>query len=330
MRADTSMRTGTWAFVARRVVFLVPLLLGLSLVMFTLIHAAPGDPVLALLGPQAAANPQFVEQARENLGLNEPLPVQYLRWLGRLVRGDLGTAATFNNKPVLALIGERFWGTIQLQSLALGLGLALAIPVGILSATRQYSTLDNTVTIGSFLGLALPNFWLALLLQVWLSVELGWLPTISTGQAAAPLAERWKFFLMPVLVLCLPNIAYFARFMRSAMLEVIHQDYVTVARAKGLGRRPVLYRHALRNALIPMVTVVGLQLPRILSGAVIIEQIFAWPGLGALAYDAITRRDYPVILGVTMLTGAAVMVVNILVDVLYALVDPRVSVAGAA
>lgn len=321
------MRIG--AFVLRRALFLIPMLLGLSVVMFGLIHAAPGDSVVALLGPQAAANPEFVAQARENLGLNDPLPVQYGRWLGRLLQGDLGVASTFNNKPVLGLIGERFWGTVQLQSLALGLGLALAIPIGIVSATRQYSTVDNVVTVGSFLGLALPNFWLALLLQIWLSVQLGWLPTISTGQATAPPGERWKFFVMPVIVLALPNIAYFARFMRSAMLETIGQDYVTVARAKGLGRRPVLYRHALRNALIPMVTVVGLQLPRVLSGAVIIEQIFAWPGLGLLAYDAIGRRDYPVILGVTMLTGAAVMVVNLLVDVVYTLVDPRVSVGPA-
>jgi peptide/nickel transport system permease protein len=316
-----------WAFVARRVVFLIPLMFGLSLVMFALIHAAPGDPALAMMGPQAAANPQFLEQTRENLGLNEPLPVQYARWVGKLVRGDFGTAYTFNRKPVLSLIGERVWGTVQLQGLALGLGLALAIPVGILSAIRQYSTLDNTVTVGSFLGLAIPNFWLALLLQLWLGVQLGWLPTISTSQATAPPEERWRYFVMPVIVLALPNVAYFARFMRSAMLEVVHQDFVTVARAKGLDDRAVHYRHALRNALIPMVTVIGLQLPRILSGAVIIEQIFAWPGLGLLAYDAIGRRDYPVILGVTMITGAAVMIVNVLVDVVYVLIDPRVSVA---
>ena len=315
-----------WAFVARRVVFLIPLMFGLSLVMFALIHAAPGDPALAMMGPQAAANPQFLEQTRVNLGLNEPLPVQYARWVGKLVRGDFGTAYTFNRKPVLSLIGERVWGTVQLQGLALGLGLALAIPVGILSAIRQYSTLDNTVTVGSFLGLAIPNFWLALLLQLWLGVQLGWLPTISTSQATAPPEERWRYFVMPVIVLALPNVAYFARFMRSAMLEVVHQDFVTVARAKGLDDRAVHYRHALRNALIPMVTVIGLQLPRILSGAVIIEQIFAWPGLGLLAYDAIGRRDYPVILGVTMITGAAVMIVNVLVDVVYVLIDPRVSV----
>jgi peptide/nickel transport system permease protein len=311
-------------FIIRRFLFLIPLLVGLSVVMFVLIHAAPGDPAVAMMGPQAAANPQFLEQARRNMGLDQPLPVQYLRWLERLLHGDFGIAYTFNKKPVLALIGERFWGTVQLQSLALGLGLALAIPVGIISAVRQYSTLDNTLTVGSFLGLAIPNFWLALLLQLWLSVQLGWLPTLSTAQATASPEERWRYFVMPVFVLAIPNVAYFARFMRSAMLEVIHQDFVTVARAKGLDDRGVLYRHALRNALIPMVTVIGLQLPRILSGAVIIEQIFAWPGLGLLAYDAIGRRDYPVILGVTMLAGAAVMIVNVLVDVVYVMVDPRV------
>ena len=320
----------TVAFIGRRFLFLIPLLIGLSMLMFALIHAAPGDPVIALMGPEAAANPEYVERARRNLGLDQPVPVQYLRWLGNVVRGDLGTAATFNNKPVLELIGERFWGTVQLQALALGLGIFLAVPIGIVSATRQYSAVDNVVTVGSFLGLALPNFWLALLFQLWLGVQLRWLPVLSTGQADAPPDERWRYFVMPVIILALPNIAYFARFMRSAMLEVIHQDYVRTAVAKGLGGRTVLYGHALRNALIPMVTVIGLQLPRVLSGAVIIEQIFAWPGLGLLAYEAIGRRDYPVILAVTMLAGAAVMIVNVLVDVVYALVDPRVSLGGAA
>jgi peptide/nickel transport system permease protein len=319
------MSSGTLAYMARRIVFLVPLLVGLSLVMFVLIHAAPGDPVTAIMGERAAANPDYVEQTRQRLGLDKPLPVQYLIWVGRLARGDLGISYTNNNKPVLSLIGERFWSTIQLQSIGLFLGLALAIPVGILSATRQYSALDNGVTVGSFIGLALPNFWLALMLQIWLSVKLGWLPTISTGQGDAPFPDRLKYFVMPVIVLVLPNVAYFARFMRSSMLEVIHQDYVRTARAKGLSGRVVLYGHALRNALIPMVTVVGLQLPRILGGAVIIEQIFAWPGLGSLAVNSISRRDYPVILGLTMVTGAFVMIVNIITDFVYALVDPRLS-----
>lgn len=318
------------AYIIRRMLFLIPLLLGLSIVMFTIIRLAPGDPALAMMSPSAASNPQYLEQTRKNLGLDEPLPVQYLTWLGNMLRGDFGTAYTFNNKPVLDLIGERLWGTVQLQGISLLLGIMLALPVGILSATRQYSAVDNSVTIGSFVGLAIPNFWLALLLQLWLGVKLGWLDVLSTGQANVPWDERWKYFIMPVIVLTLPNIAYFARFMRSSMLEVIRQDYMTTARSKGLGSRSVLYRHGLRNALIPMVTVIGLQLPRILGGAVIIEQIFAWPGLGLLAYDAIGRRDYPVILALTMLTGAAVMIVNVLTDVVYAVVDPRVSVAGAS
>ena len=318
------MSSGTLAYMARRIVFLVPLLVGLSLVMFVLIHAAPGDPVTAIMGERAAANPDYVEQTRQRLGLDKPLPVQYLIWVGRLARGDLGISYTNNNKPVLSLIGERFWSTIQLQSIGLFLGLALAIPVGILSATRQYSALDNGVTVGSFIGLALPNFWLALMLQIWLSVKLGWLPTISTGQGDAPFPDRLKYFVMPVIVLVLPNVAYFARFMRSSMLEVIHQDYVRTARAKGLSGRVVLYGHALRNALIPMVTVVGLQLPRILGGAVIIEQIFAWPGLGSLAVNSISRRDYPVILATTLLGGFFVIIGNLLADVLYGIVDPRI------
>jgi peptide/nickel transport system permease protein len=322
------VNSGTWAYLARRAVFLIPLLFGLSVIMFGLIHAAPGDPVTAMMGERAASNPQFVEQRREQLGLDKPLPVQYLYWVGDLLRGDFGTAYTFNNTPVLTLVGQRFWSTVQLQLIALAIGLAIAVPVGIISATRQYSALDNTVTVGSLVGLSLPNFWLALLLQVWIGVKLGWLPVISTAQAGKPYPERLRYFILPVIVLALPHIAYFARFMRSSMLEVINQDYVTVARAKGLPPNRVLYRHALRNALIPMVTVIGLQLPQILSGAVIIEQIFAWPGLGDLAYKAIGQRDYPVILAVTLLAGAGVMVINLVVDFLYVLVDPRVKLSG--
>jgi peptide/nickel transport system permease protein len=294
-----------------------------------LLHLAPGDPATASLPPSALANPAFVEQTRENLGLDKPIIVQYGYWLRNLATGDLGTAYGFNRQPVLELIGQRIWGTIQLQGVALVLALIVAVPVGVISATRQYSLWDNSVTIGSFIGLALPSFWLALLLQVWLGVKLGWFKIISTGQADADWSERWKYFVLPVIVLTLPNIAYFARFMRSSMLETINQDYVTTARAKGLSNRSVLYSHALRNALLPMVTVIGLQLPQILGGAVIIEQIFAWPGVGLLAFDAIAKRDYPVILGITMVVGAGIMIAAVLVDLIYVLLDPRVSVAGS-
>ena len=318
------------AYMARRVLMLVPLLIGLSLVMFLLLRLAPGDPATAMMSPQAANNPGYVEQTRANLGLDEPIHIQYWIWLKNLATGDFGTAYSFNNKPVLDLIGERVMGTVQLQGMALLIGILVAIPVGIISATRQYSMWDNSVTVGSFIGLAVPSFWLALLLQVWLGVKLGWFPIISTGQANVDWSERWKYFVLPILVLTLPNIAYFARFMRSSMLEVINQDYVTTARAKGLSHRQVLYSHALRNALLPMVTVIGLQLPQIIGGAVIIEQIFAWPGIGLLAFDAISRRDYPVIMGITMVTGAAIMVASVVVDMVYVLLDPRVSVARSS
>ena len=316
------------AYVARRVLMLIPLLLGLSLVMFLLLHIAPGDPATASMPPSALSNPAFVEQTRKNLGLDKPIIVQYGYWLRNLATGDLGTAYGFNRQPVLDLIGQRIWGTVQLQGAALAISLLIAVPVGIISATKQYSFWDHSVTIGSFIGLALPAFWLALLLQIWLGVKLDLFPIISTGQANADWGERWKYFVLPIVVLALPNIAYFARFMRSSMLETINQDYVTTARAKGLSNRSVLYSHALRNALLPMVTVVGLQLPQILGGAVIIEQIFAWPGVGLLAFDAIGKRDYPVILGITMVVGAAIMVTAVLVDIVYVLLDPRVSVAG--
>ena len=318
------MPPGIWSYLVRRTLILIPLLIGLSIIMFTLIHAAPGDPVVAMMGPTAASNPRYVEQARANLGLDQSLPRQYVTWLTNLLHGDFGTAYTFGNKPVIDLIGDRLWNTVVLQGIALFLGILIAVPVGIISATRQYSKTDNAVTFFSFVGLALPNFWLALLLQVWVAVKLGWLPVISTGQANAPFPERIKYFILPVLVLVLPNIAYFARFMRSSMLEVKNQDYVTVARAKGLPNKTVLYRHSLRNALIPMITVIGLQLPALIGGAVIIEQIIAWPGLGDLAVKAIGQRDYPVILAITLLSGAVVMIVNLLVDVFYAIADPRV------
>jgi peptide/nickel transport system permease protein len=317
------------AYILRRLLLTIPLLFGLSLFMFVLIHLAPGDPVRAFVS-QPGVDPRFIAQARHNRGLDQPLPVQYARYVGHLLRGDFGTAYTFNSTPVLTLIKARVGATILLQGVSLALALLIAIPLGILSATRQYSFLDNTTTIGSFIGLAIPNFWLALLLQLYLSVKLGWLPTISTGEATAPLPGRIRYFVMPVIVLAFPSVAYFVRFMRSAMLEVLRQDYMTSARAKGLSPRVVLYRHGLRNALVPMITVTGLQLAQILGGAVIIEQIFAWPGLGQLVYQAITQRDYPVILGVTEISGAFVIVVSILIDVLYVVVDPRISLAQQA
>jgi peptide/nickel transport system permease protein len=320
------MRSGFLGFTIRRILVAIPVMIGLTLVMFTLIHLAPGDPVQAFISP--GSDPSFVTQARHNFGLDRPLPEQYVIYLGQLVRGNLGYAIGFGGQSVTHLIKTHAAATIELQAVSLVLALLIAIPLGIMSALKQYSLLDNTTTVGAFVGWAIPNFWLALLLQFYLSVKLGWLPALSTDQATAAFPERLKYWIMPVVVLALPSVAYFARFMRSAMLEVIHQDYMTTARAKGLHERVVVNRHALRNALIPMITTTGLQVAHILSGAVIIEQIFTWPGLGYLSYQAISRRDYPVILGVTIVAGAFVILVNIIVDILYVVVDPRVSLSG--
>ena len=311
------------AYIARRVLLLLPLLVGMTLIIFTMIHLAPGDPALAFVSEQSL-DPEALAQVRKNLGLDQPLPVQYAIWISHVARLDFGTAYTFNQKPVIELIVERLPATVVLQSLALVVALAIAIPVGVISARKQYSVIDNAATAGAFLGLALPNFWIALMLQLLLAVSLGWLPASTPGVDENGPA-RLKYLILPTIVLALPTLAIFARFMRSSMLEVIKQDYVTTARAKGLSEPAVTYRHALKNALIPIVTVVGTQLARLLGGAVIVEYIFAWPGLGALAYESILRRDYPVVLALTLLTGAFILVINVLVDVAYTFADPRLS-----
>ncbi|HMM41139.1 MAG TPA: ABC transporter permease [Thermomicrobiales bacterium] len=310
-------------YILRRVIMLIPLTLGLSIVIFALIHLSPGDPALAFVSEQNA-DPRVVEQIREDLGLNDSLPVQYWRWLSKVATLDFGVAYTFNRTPVIDLVGQRAWGTIQLQIMSLVLSLVIAIPIGIISAKRQYSAIDNAATVGSFLGLAIPNFWFALMLQLLLAVQLGWLPSSTAGQDVR-WPDRGLYYIMPVLVLSLSLVATFVRFMRSSFLEVIRQDYITMARAKGLDERTITYRHALKNAIIPMITIIGLQLPRLLSGSVIVETIFAWPGLGELGYRSILSRDYPVILALTLLTGVFILVVNIIVDVIYVLIDPRIA-----
>lgn len=311
------------SYIIRRILLVFPLLIGLSIIIFLLVHLAPGDPALAFVSEQNN-DPEVLAQIRKDLGLDEPLPVQYVKWLGHIVQGDFGTAYTFNNTPVLRLIGDRAWPTIQIQGMSIILALLIALPIGVISATRQYSAIDNSATVGAFMGLAIPQFWFALLLQLFLGVQLGWLPIATQGQDVDGLA-RAKYYILPVVVLAVPLIATFTRFMRSSMLEVIRQDYINTARAKGLGERGVLYRHALKNALIPMVTVIGLALPRTLSGGVIVEQIFAWPGLGQLGFEAILRRDYPIILALTLISGAFLLFLNIIIDIIYVLVDPRIA-----
>jgi peptide/nickel transport system permease protein len=313
---------GIQAYIIRRILMIVPLLIGLSMIIFLLLQLTPGDPALAFVSEQNN-DPVVLEQIRRDLGLDQSIPVQYFKWAQRLAVGDFGTAYTYNNKPVLSLIGERTWPTVQIQGLSIILALIIALPIGVISATRQYSTIDNTATVGAFVGLAVPQFWFAMLLQLFLGVQLGLLPIATQGQDVDGIA-RMKYYILPTVVLALPLVATFVRFMRSSMLEVIRQDYINTARAKGLSERKILYRHAMKNALIPMVTIIGLQLPRMLSGGVIVEAIFAWPGLGNLGYEAILRRDYPIILGLTVITGAFLLVLNVIIDIIYVLIDPRI------
>lgn len=309
-------------YILRRLLGVIPLLIAISVLVFALIHLAPGDPA-AFFVSEGEFSAEQQAAIRAKFGLDQPLPMQYLIWLGNAARGDFGRSFSFG-VPVGRLLAERLPATLELQAAALFFALLLSIPIGIASAIRQYSLFDNVASAGAFAGISLPDFWFALMLQLLFTLQLGWLPSSTMGEGE-PWTTRWSYFVMPVIVLGLARLASFTRFMRSSMLEVIHQDYITTARAKGVRRWDILTLHALRNALIPMVTIVGLQLPRLVGGAVIVENVFAWPGLGALAVDAVLRRDYPVIMGVTMVTAVFVLLLNLIVDIVYVLVDPRIT-----
>lgn len=310
-------------YIIRRILMMFPLLLGLSVLVFMLIRIAPGDPTLFYLPPEQAADPAIRLRVMHRLGLDQPLHIQYIRWLTNALQGDFGFAYGYG-EPVLKLISSRIPATVQLQLAALILALIVAIPIGIVSATRQYSLLDNSVTVFAFFGLSMPSFWFALMLMLLFAVKWNLLPAVGAG-VDKPLLERWKHFVMPTVVLAFNYMATYVRFMRSSMLEVIRKEYITTARAKGLPERTILFRHALKNAILPVITVVGMSIPRLLGGAIIVESVFAWPGIGRLGYDAVLRRDYPTIMGLTMLTAAFVMVTNLVVDVLYSFVDPRIA-----
>jgi peptide/nickel transport system permease protein len=253
--------------------------------------------------------------------------VQYWRWATGLVRGDLGRSLVAG-QPVLSLIGERLPNTIQLAAIALVLAIVVGILLGLLCAVRVYSWYDNLASAFTFVGLAMPSFWLGILLILLFSVQLKWLPFsgLATAGAEGDIADRVKHLLMPALVLAASSTPQILRYTRSSLLEVLSQEYVQTARAKGMPEWVVLSRHALRNALIPVITLVGLQLPRLVAGAAITETVFGWPGIGRLAVDSAFRGDYPVILGITMVVSVAVLLSSLVVDLLYAVVNPRISV----
>ncbi|REJ36123.1 MAG: peptide ABC transporter [Bacillota bacterium] len=303
-------------FVLKRLLMLVPVVLGVSVIVFGLLYLTPGDPALLMLGEHAPQE-QYLA-LREKLGLDLPVHIQYLRWLGRALQLDLGDSIR-SSRPVTEEIATRLPATAELAVLAVLVATLIGIPAGVISATRPNSWLDNILTVLALAGVSMPVFWQGLMLIIIFSVYLGWLP--PSGRLGG-----WEYFVLPVITLGTSAAASITRMTRATMLEAIHEDYVRTARAKGLNERRVIYRHALRNALLPVVTIIGLEFGNLMAGAVITETIFAWPGIGRLAVDAIRTRDYPVVQGVVMTFALSYVLINLIVDLLYAYLDPRLRV----
>lgn len=315
-------------YVIRRLLQAVILLAIMSVLFFLLIHAIPGGPERLFFSPHQTAAERH--QIVVNLGLDQPLYVQYLKWVEGLLHGDLGRSFD-SQQPVTTEIAARIPATLELLLTSLCVALVLAILLGVFSAVRQYSIGDYVITIFAYFGISMPVFWFALVLQTVFGVNLHWMPIygryslVRDGFSPTDYILDYLIHLvLPTIVLSLLFIAGWSRYLRSSMLDVIKQDYIRTARAKGLGSRVVLFRHALRNALIPLITVVTLAFGGIFSGAVITETVFAWPGLGSRFLDALGARDYPVMLAMLLLSSAAIIVANLVADVLYAVTDPRI------
>ncbi|HEX8695317.1 MAG TPA: ABC transporter permease [Longimicrobium sp.] len=321
-------------YLARRILGAVPLLLGILTLIFFIIHLAPGDPVQRFVSPNVS--PQVIEQMRRNLGLDQPLHIQYFKWLWSFLRGDFGYSFG-QMRPIGEILPEVLWNTVQLTLISLVVIFAVGMLIGIVQAVRQYSLADNVLTFVALFFYSMPSFWFALMLILLFSLKAnqsGWplqFPAsgmtsvgyefMSTGQK---IGDRVMHLVLPAIALGIGSAAGVARYMRGSMLEVIHQDFIRTARAKGLSERKVVFKHALRNALIPIITLLGLYLPFLLSGAVLVETIFGWPGMGRAIVDAILQRDYPMVMATSFVIAAIVVAGNLLSDVLYAVVDPRI------
>jgi len=315
-------------YILRRILISIPVLFGITLVTYLIVSLAPGDPVSALVNPEQIAElgPGWLEQQRAELGLDKPIPIRYGLWMKEIVQGNLGFSYT-DRQPVADKISERIWPTVKLMLTVQIMALLVAVPIGIISAIRQYSLIDYLVTIFGFATISIPAFFLALAAIYVFAIKLQWLPSAGMATLGQPpsFADSIKHLILPATVLGLGQAAPLIRYTRSSMLETIRQDYVRVARAKGLSERAVIQRHALRNALIPLVTVVALTLPQLLGGTVIIEQIFSWPGMGTLAIKSVRGRDYPTIMAINMIGAVAILVSSLIADIVYAWIDPRIS-----
>ncbi|SFJ37519.1 peptide/nickel transport system permease protein [Bosea sp. OK403] len=314
-------------FLVQRLMQALVLLLIVSMIGFAILHLAPGGPLsqFAASGEMTQAD---LDRIAEQLGLNRPLPVQYLEWLWRMLRGDWGLSYR-DQQPVLHIIASHIGATLELMLTSTLLAMLLGAWIGILGAIKRYSLFDSLATIGAMIALSIPTFWFGLVVIYVFSVGLGWLPsgnryTIGDGS----FLNQIHHLIGPCIVLALVSTAVWSRYMRSSMLEVVNQDYIRTARAKGLPERSVLLRHAFRNALLPMITITGLHVPTLLSGALVTETVFTWPGMGRLFLDSISYRDYPVVMGILMFTAVLVLLGSLIADLLYGIADPRIARNG--
>ena len=312
---DISFRGGSMIFryIFKRNVMLLPVLLGVTFLVFSIISLTPGDVATMILGQ--GATQESVAELRTEMGLDEPLIVQYGKYLGNLVRGDMGISYA-TKKPVVEEILSRFPNTLTLAFFSILVSILISIPIGVISAVKQYSSFDNLGMIFALIGISMPSFWLGLILIIVFSLTLGWFP--SGG------ADQLRSIVLPALTLGVASTASIARTTRSSMLEVIRQDYIRTAKAKGLGNTMVILKHPLRNALIPTLTVIGLEFGELLGGAILTETVFSWPGIGRLMVESIQRKDTPMVLGCIIVFSVAFSVVNLLIDILYTFIDPRI------
>jgi len=322
------------SYIIRRILAAIPLLLGILTLIFFVMHLAPGDPMARYFDPNVS--PEVIEQMRQNLGLDQPIHIQYVQWMGSFLTGDFGYSLS-QMRPISDILPGVIWNTLQLTILTLFLIFLIGMLIGIVQAVRQYSRLDNSLTFVALFFYSMPSFWFGLMLILVFSLmasQWGW-PVVLPASGITSvdyeffsiwekMIDRLRHLILPATALAIGAAASIARYMRSSMLEVIHMDYIRTARAKGLSEWTVIFRHGLRNAMIPIVTLFGLSLPYLLSGAVLIEIVFAWPGMGRLSVDAIFQRDYPLVMATSFIFAVMVVIGNLVADVLYAVVDPRI------
>lgn len=321
-------------YLIKRILLMVPLLLGITVICFFVMHLAPGKPtdLQTQMNPKASA--EMKQRLMKLYELDKPVHLQYWSWLKKLSRGDLGTSFSSDHRPVAEKILERLPITITINVLSLLIIIAIAVPIGVLSAVHQDSLFDKITAVIVFIGFAVPTFWLALLLMIFFGIHLGWLPISGLRSLNYEYLSTWgqltdlaRHLILPVFISAFGGLAGLSRYMRANMLEVIRQDYILTARAKGLSERQVIYRHALRNALLPAITILGLSIPGLIGGSVIFETIFAIPGMGQLFYMSVMARDYPVVMGILLIGAILTLAGNLIADVSYAIADPRIRIS---